>query len=125
VWVVSGVLEANDVATRRRDGDSHGRAGHLTTYEVRQHFLFNVGRTMTYAVFGAVFGALGSVVFVTADQLMPIVDLLRDVVGLAAGGFILATGIRYVIGGSGGNIRIPRAPRVTSWLATRVHRHVR
>jgi sulfite exporter TauE/SafE len=108
-----GTVTAND-----------GRAGHLTTYEVRQHFLFNVGRATTYAIFGAVFGALGSVVFVTADQLTPIADLLRGVVGLAVGGFIVATGVRYVIGGTGGDIRIPGVQRVTSWLATRVHRHV-
>jgi len=47
--------------TPRPDGgtaDVHdGRAGHLTTYEVRQHFLFNVGRATTYAVFfGTLFG---------------------------------------------------------------------
>jgi len=34
------------------------------------------------------------------------------------------TRVRYVIGGSGGDIRIPGVQRVTSWLAARVHRHV-
>jgi len=74
--------------------------------------------------FGTLFGALGSVVFVTADQLTPVADLLRGTVGLAVGGFIVLTGVRYVIGGSGGDIRIPGVQRVTSWLAARVHRHV-
>jgi len=114
--------------TPRPDGgavDVHdGRSGHLTTYEVRQHFLFNVGRATTYAVFGTLFGALGSVVFVTADQLTPVADLLRGTVGLAVGGFIVLTGARYAIGGSGGDIRIPGVQRITSWLAARVHRHV-
>jgi len=64
-------------------------------------------------------------VFVTADQLTPVADLLRGTVGLAVGGFfIVLTGVRYVIGGSGGDIRIPGVQRVTSWLAARVHRHV-
>jgi sulfite exporter TauE/SafE len=79
-----GTVTAND-----------GRAGHLTTYEVRQHFLFNVGRATTYAIFGALFGALGSVVFVTADQLTPIAGLLRGAVGLAVGGFIVATIFKF------------------------------
>ncbi|PHQ38067.1 hypothetical protein DJ69_13605 [Halorubrum persicum] len=100
------------------------RAGRLTTYEVRQYFLFNVGRATTYAVFGALFGALGSVVFVTPDQLTPVADLLRGTVGLAVGRFIVLTGVRYVIGGSGGDIRISGVQHVTSRLAARVHRHV-
>lgn len=106
-------------ATARREG-----RGHLTTYEVRQHALFNVGRATTYALVGAVFGGLGSLVFVTADQLTPIAGLLRGGLGVVVGGFILATGFGYVVGGTAAGIEIPGVSRATSWLAARVHRRV-
>jgi sulfite exporter TauE/SafE len=101
-----------------------GRGGHLTTYEVRQHALFNVGRATAYALLGAAFGGLGGLVFVTADQLTPIAGLLRGVIGLLVGGFVLLTGISYVLGDGVAEIRIPGVDRVTAWLTTRVHRHV-
>lgn len=103
---------------------SRGGRGHLTTYEVRQHALFNVGRATTYAVLGALFGGLGSLVFVTADQLTPIAGLLRGGLGLVIGGFIVATGVKYAVGGTASGIEIPGVGRATSWLATHVHRHV-
>lgn len=103
---------------------SRSGRGHLTTYEVRQHALFNVGRATTYAVLGALFGGLGSLVFVTADQLTPIAGLLRGGLGVVIGGFIVATGVKYAVGGTASGIEIPGVGRATSWLATRVHRHV-
>ena len=36
----------------------------------------------------------------------------------------MLTGVRYVVGGSGGDVRIPGVRRVTSWLAASVRRHV-
>jgi len=63
-------------------------------------------------------------VSVTADRLTPTTDLLRGTVGLAVGGFFVLTGVRYVVGDSGGDVRIPGVRRVTSWLAASVHRHV-
>jgi len=35
-------------------------SGALTLYEVRQHALFNLGRTVSYACIGAIFGAAGA-----------------------------------------------------------------
>jgi sulfite exporter TauE/SafE len=100
------------------------RQGHLTTYEVRQHALFNVGRAATYSVVGAVFGGLGSLVFVTADQLTPVAGLLRGGLGVVVGGFIVVAGLRYAVGETATATRIPGVDRATSWIATRVHRHV-
>ncbi|QFU84002.1 sulfite exporter TauE/SafE family protein [Natronorubrum aibiense] len=103
------------------DGGNGGR-GHLTTYEVRQHALFNIGRTASYTLLGALFGALGSVVFLTTAQLSPIVDLARGGVGLVIGGFVIATGVYYLLGRATGGINVPGLERVVGWLTARVHR---
>ncbi len=46
---------------------------------VRQHTLFNLGRTASYTVFGAVFGALGGVLFVTTNSVTAAVEPLRGI----------------------------------------------
>ncbi|SIS03540.1 sulfite exporter TauE/SafE family protein [Natronorubrum thiooxidans] len=96
--------------------------GHLTTYEVRQHALFNIGRTASYTLLGAAFGALGSLLFITTAQLSPIVDLARGGVGLVIGGFVIATGVYYLLGRATGGINVPGLERVVGWLTARVHR---
>lgn len=106
-------------AAHRRDGTNH-----LTTYEVRQHALFNVGRAASYTLVGAVFGALGGLVFVTADQLTAVADLLRGGVGIAVGAFVIAAGAKYLFGGGSAGLAIPGVGRAIQWLAARVHRFV-
>jgi sulfite exporter TauE/SafE len=98
--------------------------GHLTTYEVRQHALFNVGRAASYTLLGTLFGALGGAVFVTADQLASAASVVRGVVGITIGAFVIVAGARYLIGGGVAEIRIPGVGRVTGWLATHVDRFV-
>ena len=111
--------------TPRSDGGAstaprRGRSAHLTTYEVRQHALFNIGRTSSYALLGAAFGALGGVVFVTADQLTAVADLVRGSVGIAIGVLIIAAGANYLSGGVSAGLSIPGLNRVTNWLLVRV-----
>lgn len=113
----------------RTDGGANasarsGRGRHLTTYEVRQHALFNVGRTASYTVLGAAFGALGGLVFVTTDQLSAIADLVRGSVGIVIGVFIIAAGAKYLFGGGAAGISIPGVGRVTNWLAVRIEGYV-
>ena len=103
-------------ASKRRD-----RQSHLTLYEVRQHALFNVGRATSYTLLGAAFGALGGFVFVTADQLTAVADLLRGSVGIVIGLFVIATGGTYLVGGATSGIHLPGVGRVTNWLAARIH----
>lgn len=110
--------------TPRADGGTasetrRDRESHLTTYEVRQHAFFNVGRTVSYTLLGATFGALGGVVFVTADQLTAIADVVRGSVGIVIGAFIVVTGAKYLLGGATA-IDIPGVGRATHWLAARV-----
>ncbi len=99
------------------------RRSHLTMYEVRQHALFNLGRAASYTVMGALFGALGALLFVTSGELAAIADLVRGAVGILIGLFIVAVGGKYVLGGTTG-IQVPGVGRVTNWLGGEIHRFV-
>ncbi|ELY92019.1 sulfite exporter TauE/SafE family protein [Natrinema altunense] len=114
--------------TPRPDGGAATTAtltqrGHLTTYEVRQHALFNLGRTLSYALIGGAFGAFGGFVFVTTAQLTMLADLVRGSVGVLIGVFIITAGVKYLLGGVSG-VGIPGVQRVTNWIAVRVDRYV-
>ncbi|MCU4925576.1 sulfite exporter TauE/SafE family protein [Halobacteria archaeon AArc-dxtr1] len=129
VTVYAGAMDGS----ARTDGGSTGTAsaaqsrgsaesGHLTTYEVRQHALFNLGRTASYTLLGAAFGALGSVLFVTTASLTSVVDPIRGGAGILVGGFVMATGGYYLLGRTTGGVSIPGLQRVTGWLAAHVER---
>jgi uncharacterized protein len=108
----------------RMDGESatDAQKGHLTTYEVRQHALFNLGRTASYTLLGALFGALGGILIVTTDALTPFVEPIRGGVGLVVGGFVIAIGVYYVLGRTTGGVHLPGLERVTGWLTGHVDR---
>lgn len=71
----------------------------LTFRDVRQHTLFNIGRTISYALIGAVMGLLGMVLFSAASYSW-FGNGVRGIVGVLVGGFVLASGGRYVLQGS-------------------------
>ena len=82
-------------ADRMRDG---GRRGDdLTVHQVRQHALFNLGRTASYALIGALFGLAGSLVFVTGRGVTTIARDVHAVTGILVGGVIIAIGVRYAV----------------------------
>jgi len=101
---------------------SDGRGSHLTTYEVRQHALFNLGRAASYATIGAALGALGGVVLVTTATLTGAAELVRGVVGLGVGAAVILVGVRYALGGATGGVHLPGIERVTGWLTGHVDR---
>ena len=72
-------------------------SGALTLYEVRQHALFNLGRTMSYALIGAVFGAAGALLYGTIG-LAGILGPVQGVVGICIGVAILGMGITRLAG---------------------------
>ena len=102
---------------------SSRRPDTLSLEEVKQHALFNVGRTASYTAMGAVFGLAGSVVFVTARDITTVASDARSVAGIAVGFFVIAVGLGYVSSGT--------APARTvvpnGWsakLSSVVHRHL-
>jgi len=115
-----GVRTDGGGATAGATGDRQG--SHLTTYEVRQHALFNLGRATSYTVIGAALGALGGVVLVTTATLTGAAEVVRGVVGLGVGAAVILVGVRYALGGATGGIHLPGLERVTGWLTGHVDR---
>lgn len=85
------------------DARTESRA-RLTPYEVRQHGLFNLGRTVSYATIGAICGAVGNTVFVTAETMTTVADLVRGSVGAVVGLFVVGTGVYYLLGQTSGGV---------------------
>ncbi|GAB3027825.1 sulfite exporter TauE/SafE family protein [Natronobiforma cellulositropha] len=73
----------------------------LTLYEVRQHGLFNLGRTVSYALLGGLFGALGALAFTTVDAVSVAGNGVRGGVGILVGIAIISSGLYYVRGRPG------------------------
>ncbi|WP_135306071.1 sulfite exporter TauE/SafE family protein [Haloarcula amylovorans] len=107
----------------------HGADGMLSLYEVRQHALFNFGRTVSYAVLGGVFGLAGSLVFDAAGVVTVVGTVVRVSTGFVVGTVILVVGARYALGHHGshdilGSGRFTRLFSVlTSKLEDRVTGH--
>jgi hypothetical protein len=68
----------------------------LTLYEVRQHALFNLGRTISYAVIGGLAGLAGALLFDASDLVGELGTWVRVVSGLVVGTAIIFVGIQYV-----------------------------
>ncbi|GGN19441.1 sulfite exporter TauE/SafE family protein [Halarchaeum nitratireducens] len=68
-------------------------------FELRQHALFNAGRTASYALVGGLLGLVGATVYAGAGAAFGGVgDLLRGVVGVAVGVVVIAVGLTRVLG---------------------------
>ncbi len=70
----------------------------LTGYEVRQHALFNLGRTASYAVIGGLFGLLGAFTIASSEAVAAVGDTVRGATGILVGIAIVASGLYYVRG---------------------------
>lgn len=103
------------------------RSDTLSWFEVRQHGLFNIGRTLSYAAIGALFGLLGTLAFASGDAVAAAGDSVRAVTGIVVGGTIMLAGVYYLRGRSGvPGGRIPVLGtlfgRLSQLLASRVDR---
>jgi len=101
-----------------------GGSRRIRPVDVRQHLLFNAGRTLSYATIGALMGALGAVLFDVATVAALATDV-RGVTGILAGGFIVFTGAGYLLRGTVGHgVSIPLVgsafSRVYGVVTTRV-----
>jgi len=90
-------------ADRLQRSSAGGREGVLTFYEVRQHGLFNLGRTLSYATIGGVLGLVGGILFDASALVAGIGTAVRGVTGVVVGVAILAVGLQYVLGRQGGH----------------------
>jgi sulfite exporter TauE/SafE len=107
----------------------NGRAAHLTWRDVRQHLLFNLGRTVSYAVIGAGMGLLGALV-VDAAAVGRLGTPIRAIMGLVVGTFVVAVGLTSIRRGSMGHgSSVPGLDalfgRISGLLTHRVDRWVR
>ncbi len=105
-------------ADRMRESDR--RADRLTLGHVKQHGLFNLGRTVSYAVLGGLFGLAGSVVFVSARQVTAIASDIHAIAGLVVGALIVAVGLRYVAGSHAHDITVPGTARLSAAINARL-----
>lgn len=83
-----------------RMGSDQGRDDVLTWHEIRQHSLFNLGRTVSYAAIAAVLGAVGAVVLDVPLPAAGAGDAIRGVVGVAIGAVIFVSGLTYIARGN-------------------------
>ena len=102
---------------------------HVEWRAIRQHLMFNLGRAASYALIGALMGALGRMVFDIAT-IAAVAGPVRGVMGILVGVAIIATGVAYLRGGSARNVvSIPflerRVSRVTEILTRHVDHWVR
>jgi hypothetical protein len=71
----------------------------LSSHELRQHLLLNLGRTISYAAIGALMGALGALVFDVA-AIGSVASTARGVVGIVVGLAIVGIGLGYAFKGA-------------------------
>jgi sulfite exporter TauE/SafE len=91
--------------------DGRGAPRAVGWHEIRQHALFNAGRTASYAAVGAAVGAAGGLVF-DAAALASVGDAVRAAVGLAVGTVVVTVGVRYLLGGAAGLPGVAALPLV-------------
>jgi hypothetical protein len=97
----------------------------FTPHELRQHTLFNIGRTGGYAAIGGLCGFLGAVLF-DASDLVGAGETIQGVVGVLVGLAVLGAGFTYLVGDGGGLHDLPIGgavfARLTGVLTERVDR---
>lgn len=71
----------------------------VSTHEIRQHLLLNLGRTTSYAAIGVLMGVLGAVLFEVA-AVAAVASPVRGVVGIGIGLAIVGIGFGYVFEGA-------------------------
>jgi len=81
----------------RTDGGASRRPSRRAMY---RHGLFNLGRTVSYATLGGLFGALGGVLYVTTDSVLAVTNVVRGSVGVALGVLVIGLGLGHVVGKS-------------------------
>ncbi|TYT60939.1 sulfite exporter TauE/SafE family protein [Natrialba swarupiae] len=103
----------------RAQNDGPSARTELTVGMVKQHALFNLGRTVSYALIGGLFGLAGSLVFVSPQAVTAVATDVHAIAGIVVGALIVAMGLHYLAGRGvvGGSIDLP----LVQPLLQRVH----
>ncbi len=94
--------------------DDSGRDDLLSFREIRQHLVFNLGRTVTYTLLGGLFGLAGQLAFVSVREVTLVATEVRAVTGIAVGLVVAVVGASYVAGTGARTVPIPGIERVTT-----------
>jgi sulfite exporter TauE/SafE len=110
---------------REESADADSATARLSVGMVRQHGLFNLGRTLSYTVIGGLFGLAGSLVFVSVAELSGVFRTVHIGTGLVIGVVIIAAGVSYLLRGRtlslpGESLLTP----VTAAIQTRLTAHI-
>lgn len=92
-----------------------------TWHEIRQHALFNAGRTLSYTAIGAAAGLAGAVLYGATD-LLQIGDWVRATAGITVGVIILVSGAYYITRGT--VVNVPGTQGAFRWMHARLTTHV-
>ncbi|WP_135827620.1 sulfite exporter TauE/SafE family protein [Halorussus halobius] len=106
------------VATYAARMDEGARDDTLTVRAVRQHALFNLGRTASYALLGGLFGLAGQLVFVSLRDLTRVATEVRAATGIGAGLVVAAVGVTYLTGRGARRVPIPGIDRISAAVRT-------
>lgn len=104
-----------------------GRRDALSFREIRQHALFNLGRTASYTLIGGLLGLLGGLLF-DAAAVVALLGQVRGVTGIAVGIAIVAVGLGYALRGTSVLARVEGSgpfARAYGLIGDRVDRWVR
>jgi hypothetical protein len=114
--------DGGTVSERHAGGTGRGP----TFREIRQHLLFNLGRTLSYATIGAAMGGLGALVY-DAAAVAAVAGPVRGVTGVVVGLLVVAAGLANVRGGAAsGHLPVGGLfGRISGALTARVDRWVR
>ena len=99
-----GQSPSGGLAERSPSGGSAGQSAtgesnRLSPRMVRQHGLFNLGRTLSYALIGGLFGLAGALVAVSVGAATTLLRELNILVGVTVGLLIMAAGVNYLLRG--------------------------
>ncbi len=100
-------------ADRMADG---GRDDVLSVREIRQHAVFNLGRTATYTLLGGAFGLAGQFAFLSLRKVTLVATEVRAVTGIVVGLTVGVVGFSYVTESGVRTVPIPGIDRVTGPL---------
>ncbi|MEF8806517.1 sulfite exporter TauE/SafE family protein [Natronomonas sp.] len=99
---------------------SDSRRQMLSLRDVRQHTLFNLGRTASYTLLGGLFGLAGQLVFVSMRDVTMLATDVHAISGIVVGLVVARVGASYATGGAGHALSLPGIDRLGAAVHSRL-----